>query len=1063
MQPAGLNAQAFPATEAGAADQKSRAAAPPVAQRTAVAAAGAMVVAQPDLKAFQAEAFHHIRQLTVAFQRCDPTITPEMIAALSLNGIIMFAQMEPLFSRAVTLPDNACKPYRVWSRLALKVETDKALTQFLTLTKCPQAEQKQIRATYEITYAAVPFLKKHIDQSLEPVAAIEDKGALLKVRAVYLRYTQNMSLVLKKVWENFVVDFEAFISTFKTSAQALPKEKRRAIKEISDPRVLILTESTQSDNDIAMRCLRQLSYFTKKKFPNIAFKCLELNLDNQDGFVIANLHSILKTSKIAQILRDITLEIGRFEATVCFENGHHPKTAIGKATLEGFLRVIFDNRAEFFSRVMDPFTSFYENEKNQELLNQTCSEKDLDSLRDFVMTAQNPTNAKPAAKLPELLFADLSAITQGIIPHFNECLDRFTKAPGYKSFFWKQELHIWGNVLTNTVIRKFFRKKTPTWKEILGLIIHSIASYIEQDLLPLTRSDNSSELFQNALTKHIENRCELSKRMIGKTRHSNQDQRLQMNAELSNFIDEIEISYKFLLQAFTDLNFIQQKVSAVDLAEETVRSNACLNALLLEEETELAQRLAEETDAKVTAAKKNGYHQQKRAAKQQQASQAAAAAAAAPQPAPAPVPTPIAPRFQFAPVQTLFGLRNVIAEWHTFNPATIVPPSQARSRSLSDLARHQQVYAFDAFLTATELLMLCKEPQDAIVTSQQMLRWGHLALEQGLTVKYAQKFPKALEHNLRSLLHHLGMKLDGNFWAEQAHSFTLHYRYPAHYTVKAGVDLPLPLKHVQSGDQSTLKEMQGHLFKLLKGAAEMQVAALTNQDSNSPLLKKAQTIVEALRDAPAASAESDQKHTEALADKHAFTLTEWELKLQHVYEGLGKTAASENAAPSLKNAQHHLRQLMGAIGLLKRLPQQRFLHLIVHLLISSIKDFVENYGTYLALQDGYEIWTHHLHALGLDKLLEGNGNAIKTLQEVDIFKGNEYPYNHFAFNPADKISPMMHLLSKFYVLSQEAIFMGSAGATPSGMHPQDIATLHSEVVALAIRFAELAIALTKQK
>lgn len=439
-------------------------------------------------------------------------------------------------------------------------------------------------------------------------------------------------------------------------------------------------------------------------------------------------------------------------------------------------------------------------------------------------------------------------------------------------------------------------------------------------------------------------------------------------------------------------------------------------------------------------------------------------------------PLPPPPTRATSPLNTPFGnlvfdLRNELAAWYGMNQATVTPPADVAESFLpnSELAIHQQLYANDGLSTTLEMLAHCTRVGNKTLLIQMVLQWGYLALEQGLTAQFAKAFPHdPLRHDLSALLQGIGVQ-QSNLWTEHARSQTLYHRYPWYFQASASKPLPFALRHIREENAESAKKFSTDFSKWIEDAMSLQIGILTHQNKQSAELKKMQTVLDSFRkeiSGVQAKTAADKKATETISKENDAHLSKFEKQIQTALELLRKRfksepALSEDAIKALSNALHHLANLRGTLGLLRQFPQQRFMHVLLQMLASSVKNFTENLGVVLSLQQGNGWYTHSLNSYckdyGLGEKL--SSKLLSTLKNIDVEKGDEYPYKYFTNISAKAASPLMLALSEFYVRSKEASLMGE-GAIPGGMKKKSVAELQSEICEWAEQFAELACALT---
>lgn len=1070
MGPANANATATaPQAIRSDYDRKSAAAAAPAPTADARTAAAAATALNPviDLtpqqrKELREKGIEGLKNGIVVFQKFDPTLQLGSLSTLSIDDIITF-----LFGNMVCghETDNCKAIRRILSSFYYGSLRDvpKELKEFLTICKIPNDRHDYlINAFGSPIVPLVSILSKYPQARSLPLMPIPCKVQdLSKLRRVFLKLTQGISSCCLLIWKDLEAEIQNFNKKFSEGAAAA-KHDASLSNKIKKGRANNQAQDTCFA--IAKKAFRHLGFYIKRQFPAIAHQCLQINPDEDqfDSAATANLDGIMRDTRFSKMCKELLNNLSSYEALICYIRGFHPQSMLARTTLEEYVCDGYKARYEFFSELQNELVQFCHHRKTR------FDIQDYNKFKSKIKLCADKILHKEAIPVSEKDNPNDQLILDILFPLLKKHCEKevrrnatFTKDESHARHLTKTTFSSWVDPFM--VLRETRKRTQPIFEELFRSVGNSAESYrCRLNALIKNQWVAKSEIPKGTTPREyvLNLILEEQKKLFAKESQGKGESEVAHWVEMDSiataisFVMDVDASQTLFSNAFKALLSIERKILDSTMPDRVEVSNRHLNALLLEENTERLQRLAEEAKAEAKAKKQSTA-----------TPEAAAAALVEPQappvepPKPASAPSQVVPVcFRVSNVQVLFELRHLIAQWHGFDPATVMPPSSAKSTSLSVLAKQQQVYAFDGFLTALELYALCKEPQDRIAASQLVLQWGYLMLEQGITVKHAEKFPKRfLMHDLRQLLRDLGIQPGDNFWTQHAPSNTLYHRYPDYYARLAGDKMPLALLHAQKTDDTTLQQIDRSMLQLQQGAAAMQVAVLAHQSPEHPLVKQAQKVASALQ--ANAKTESEQKDVEALNPIHSKTLDEWEKKLKAQLELLGKTEASEQAAPSLANARHHLQNLLRGLGLLKRFPQQCYLHILTHSMLSSIKDFAENYGSFLAAQAGRELVTHDLRAFDLDQILGSKHPAQKTLKEINIFKGNEYTFSYFAIHPADKVSPLMVVLSELYQRSQEAIFMGS-GAIPSGaVKAKDVATLQGDVVALAVRFAELATAL----
>jgi hypothetical protein len=557
--------------------------------------------------------------------------------------------------------------------------------------------------------------------------------------------------------------------------------------------------------------------------------------------------------------------------------------------------------------------------------------------------------------------------------------------------------------------------------------------------------------------------------------------------------------FNLLIKALTG---IQEDITAAIEKESAEKAEEALHFLEMEEENaenllnaELAaqeEKEFAENEKKLEAewAAKTAQRHAADAAKRAAALAVGAAAAASLQVDLAPKSILLPPSlFNTPSSQMLFDLSNEIARGNGLNAAFVVAPADITAQRMPafQIAVHQHLYANHNLTAVFEMLTNSDIPADRTLLFQMTLKWGYLALEQSLATEHVKVYPKRfLRHQLNRLQTGLGMAVQNN-WTKHAVSQTLYSRYPWHFKANGAKPFPLGLRCIREATSFVAKEFEAKAQTLMLENMVMQHAILIHhaKDKNDPHLKCIQDAFKTFQSVSQAvsAKEGDVKVTkETQTAANAAILGDLEIKfttpmqkcnaaLEKLSEDLKnarllndeeKILVIENAQKALLNARHHLVNILGAIGLLKRFPQQRFVHVLVDFIHSSGKDFAENVGAFLSIRAGKPQYTHSLATYMKEYELGKNFKAKdkKILADSDVHNGDKYPYKYFTTTSAKFVSPHMTLLSEFYKLSREAVLVGEGtAASGTSVKSHDCA---SKAVQFAKSIAEMACGLANK-
>lgn len=439
--------------------------------------------------------------------------------------------------------------------------------------------------------------------------------------------------------------------------------------------------------------------------------------------------------------------------------------------------------------------------------------------------------------------------------------------------------------------------------------------------------------------------------------------------------------------------------------------------------------------------------------------------------------------FSNVAAQFIFRLRNEAARMHGIDEATVFAPDvfsqyagirrspKIHAQLLHLSAQYQQVYSNDQFALTLELLPLCTDSSDKKIVLNMLLLWGYLALEQGVDVAYRKAFPNdAIVHDLQRLAQDLNLKgvPKSNLWMKEAGNHSLSHRYPWNYSVEKDAKFPFALRHMREDDGETVKQLEKDLTQWVHDAGQFQVEVLQHVNSAHSVIPKISALLAEFTKQKASAAQGDRKNDAAATsasgnkvmtgcvaslEKAAGQIQTY-LKERQSQGDQKEDMAKRDKHHSLQNALHHLKMMQAGIKLFTRFPQQRYMHLIFHLLMSSAKNYTETYWTAVI-----GIPTHCLtkyYEYGATKRLKSD--IVETVEMLDVRKGDEHPYSYFADTPAKKVSKAMITLSELYARSQEAVLVGE-GATPDGMKEKSAAVLQAEMTDWVCRFTNLVCAL----
>lgn len=883
-------------------------------------------------------------------------------------------------------------------------------------------------------HTSLTYIMEH-DESFHETRELVNMDRRLKARAMLLNLLPDAFNLAEGVWKQTNEKLDLLLSKFKERMQILPGHKKYVKRVQREGEHVNFNPASEFYHEVTS-LLHQLTHYTSKKLFEIRRQYQLIDFNHPESFPdLCTLDDALETSHtyIGTICGNLQIALGKFEAFTCLSCGFLPKSEAALDQEKQFYKSLKQFELAIIEALVVPVSTYLREQHITVIPVHAPSDKSKFDLFSQIIKKIILNNCdkkeldKHKNKLGDPLHAVLCQILVNfvaVVKKYRDEILSFIKNEDNTNVMIKNRLEQFGDRYSGVINigRNTGNKFEDPLFVNLGCWI-KLMEICDKVITKQLNDPNEFTEFQSAMLRNVR-RPAWSSREID-------EERIDDCARTIAAVNSVSISSRLVTGIISALTALQEQIYLQHVQERTADADACLELLLVEENAA--------AEAKRIAAEQN---------EKQQLTVVTAAAAAPPVVAQAPTepPKPLLPaRFHVPALQSLFEVGCAASEFYGRNPATVVLPTHLLGHPTPRhiLAEYQQLYANHAFLMATEMFLRNGNPESVPVLSGMILQLGHLSLEQCMTVEHAAKFPKSfLRHDLQILLKNLGMKQGGNVWAQHASNYSLYSRYLHHFKA--------PL-HAQA-------EMPQNLSQWLADFAEMQCAAMAHRDPKSDILKKVQAAVNSVKTAKAQMApEVDQKRVGELSAAHAQVLKECEKKLNAQVESWAKTEGDKSA--SFLNARHHLNQLLATVRLIPQFPQQRHLHMLMHMLVFSIKNFAENFGTHLSSQNGVPIYTHVLRDLPLQDALKGNDRLSTLLHQIDIGKGDEYPFDYFAFF-GKEASPVMLLLSDFYGRSLEAVLVGE-GTVPAGMKAKDLPTLQGELVSMAVSFTELACALAK--
>jgi hypothetical protein len=432
---------------------------------------------------------------------------------------------------------------------------------------------------------------------------------------------------------------------------------------------------------------------------------------------------------------------------------------------------------------------------------------------------------------------------------------------------------------------------------------------------------------------------------------------------------------------------------------------------------------------------------------------------------------PIKAHYSSARAQMAFEARTEVARLYQLTPESLLSRDFFKQNlTPSQLARFHVLYAYDGLCMALEMLSQCTNDADRSLLAECVLKWGYRVAEQSLTAAQPKQFTRDnLAHDLRALSQPL--QLPSNLWVSQATHYTLWSRYPGHFSANGTAALPFALDLLQNPNAESVS-MFSHDSQWVVDLIVLQIAALNKAHGTTLSTKHLQVILEhfmkpseGLTKEAVSKAEVTKEQSTAAApvQKAEDAFAPLETSMVNI---LTKIETRLNAQPALSNshikrltnAQKHFEDLFKTVGLFKRSKKQRHIHFLFDLLLSTVKDGIENLAVLFAPNQSF-VPKHRIGAFLANtqvfkKLKE---EQQKTLVEIDVQRGDEY-----LFRSLNNVKhPTIEFVYECYRRSQEAILTGE-GATPSGLKAKEAPTLENELFQKATRYIQLVDALVSE-
>lgn len=1090
-------AQAASKTNTDQAGVSSSSASQPMTQLVTCTALTTLAASQTDAKLVSPvleEMQKHTSSLLGILKMHTPDMTMDDIRLLSFQDVLQLSQFVLLLIPAKTNSPNATAAFHNFfsHKCHSTPNPTLALRAYGDLWKACGIPARDHKILLDFYNAAVFLFKnsKMVMAQIAVQAPIKQREATFNHIA---RLIRDVSFIFEAYWSVASKEVHSKLYEHLLDTQGVAQNKKSAKADGANKKLIFFT-SAEYHGIVTETLLKQLQLCTFKRLPTLKYHCSRLDISTHAS--LGQFESLQTTvqhcqSRVSNLANQLIAEYARYESDMGYSNGAFPVSDQAKKLTRELYNLLQTSDAFLYTRAASFISSF--RKAHEEELKRTPHSgviKSFAQLEAFLKAKSLPP--EPTSKKLEKTSKILDRFTIEFLENLKETRRlHYEKlyTPLFQQLRTDEEIPAWIQARLNIFAEKF-QQHQENCKLLTnypldhpkGHPLDAALFFFQREcdtcIEELQTNLNSDNLYDIWLKQHIEER-EKNRHRLGKTYLASKKHSENIVKEAADNIvnaEGLKNSVNIFCSLFSPLAITRKGLLEAETKKCAVEADRCLSLLELEEETRAAKKAYEDAELaakqkKEKEAKLSSLFMHKIAAAAEPTAKTTTATTTTTT-TPVVMPTRATSTFNTSAGQLLHDLRNELAAWHGMNPAKSVLPGDTAgsSASIPELAVLQQLYANDNFATSLEMLSQCKKAEDKALAIQMVLQWGYLALEQGLTTEYAKKFPNSfLRHDLSLLLNGLEMDCKG-LWTEQANSETLYHRYPWNFTASGSSVLPFALKHIREGNPESAKDFCSHISTWVSDAASMQIAVITHHHKGNQTLplKRIQTIVDDFRKGSTDQSKEtyELQEKEKLSEQNDSTLTVLEKKLDGALTLIHKRFStqpplSNDALKALYNARHHLRSLKAAIGLLTRFPQQRFMHVLLHSMLSSVKDFAENLGVVLSLQKEGDGWYSHslgsyFHEYGLGKDLKKNLLAI--MKTIDIEKGNEYPYKYFAHTSTQAASSVMVSLSEFYGRSKEAVLMGE-GAIPSGMKKKSVVELQSEICEWVKKFAELACAL----
>lgn len=998
-----------------------------------------------------------LTNITALLKSYSPDVTLETVKAIPINQIGIIA-MTILFLKPLKDKNQQIKEESIGAFLSDRCFLTRNHTEYVTCyqkfwqackisNKVKESLQEQLKDALELFQ-----IPENADDYIPLATQMHKKEA----QELIFQIIQDYCAHLEKYWKKTHEFLSGVSKDFQEHLDSLPKIKKEMEKKgISKKQ--IDSQSGDSAFNICIPLINRLNFQLHSSLPRLRQSFSRLDLNDIAFSQFISIHTLAKhfRSEVVKITGLINKELANYEFQCAYNTGNPPLSYHGLRRSRDFYKKNLEIKKNFILRLqtaIQKIKDFYPEGFKQQKMTKNQFDLLFECLINIVKKEPTPKIDRDLPPLFEIFLREIEIEFKDILTIAHQEIFQLNLERSKSEDTAKNYIGIFdGDILRFFVILQEQQNKKSNFFVYMNfdaILIDIIKEFSDLAVgVQLKANSNDDFIEWRQAMKHPKITAETLSINTSEMEHA---------AHIISKNQSLQTSFSLFGHLFKSFDSIQEDIIEKENAE---KADDCLHLLELEEEASEAIIKAEiESRAKIEEAKKDKKLEKNWVARTDlQANTAATEIPKAAEKAEDVFPTILLPAspFNTPTSQMLFDLRNEIARRNGINPAEIIAPADVAKKKLSadKLAVHQQIYAIDNFALSLEMHSACNHAEDKAVLFQLVLKWGYRALEQGLTTEYIKKYPKRfLRHHLNILQRGLGMAIQNN-WTKHAVSHSLYHRYPWYFKMRASKCLPMALQTIKDSHSEAAKTFEAMTSTLVTENISMQIAILTHhsQDQQDPHLKRVQDTFKAFQ-----SAQQKEKFGKPIQEAHskenAQLLEEMGNKFPTLIQKFetAQKGLSGEVQKALLNSRKHFSNIQAGVRLLKRFPQQRFVHILSEFIFSSGKDFSENLGAFLSIKREKPEYTHSLQTYikdhGLGKNLKG---VLQTVRNSSVDKGDEYPFKYFAFMPERSISSHMTLLSDLYKLSSEAKLLGE-GATLKGQGVKEA----SEAILKGIQFSK---------